>query len=105
MNRFDKLAIPAALGCVLASLGIGTLALVVIIIGMFVPTAELPFFYFQKLNFPALSLLLPIAGMAALLPIVLRYAFGSEPVETAAPAVAPAASPTAQFEDHHLKAA
>ena len=105
MNRFDKLALPLALITTLTSLGIGALALGVIVVGMFDPTAERPFFYFQKLNFPALSVLLPVVGMLALLPIVLRYAFGKAEAEEAAPVAAPQVSAPATLENHHLKAA
>jgi hypothetical protein len=105
MNRFDKLALPVALGCTLAGLGIGALALAVITIGAFVPTAELPFFYFQKLNFPMLSVLLPVVGMSALLPVVLRYAFGKETAEAAAPVAVPVPNTAVQVEEQHLKAA
>lgn len=105
MNRFDKFALPVALGCTLGSVGIGALALVVITFSSLDPTAQLPFFYFQKLNFAALSVILPIIGAAALLPIVLRYAFGKEETASVAPAAVPATPAPVQFEDHHLKAA
>ena len=105
MNRFDKFALPVALLCTLTGLGIGALALAVITIGMLMPTAELPFFYFQKLNFPMLSVLLPVIGMLALLPLVLRLAFGKETTEAAAPAAAPVISSARTLDEHQLKAA
>lgn len=109
MNRFDKLALPIALGCTLGSVGIAGLALLVITLSSLDPTAQLPFFYFQKLNFAAVSVLLPVVGVVALLPIVLRYAFGQAEAEAVKPVVEPivesAPQPTLVLEDQHLKAA
>lgn len=105
MNRFDKLALPVALVCLLSALGIGALALGVITVGMFDPTSVRLFGYFQQLNLPTLSVLLPVIGMIALAPIVLRYAFGKTEAEEVVPVAAPVASAPATLDDHHFKAA
>jgi hypothetical protein len=80
-------------------------ALGVIATGMLIPTAQRPFFYYEMLNFPALSLLLPVLGMAALLPIVLRFAFGQAEAEALTPATAPEMKAPAPLEEHQLKTA
>jgi hypothetical protein len=102
MNRYLKFALPIALVCALSSIGLFALYVLVISMHSFAPTAQLPFYYFQKLNFPALAVLLPIVGMAALLPYALRLALAKE---TAATVTTKAQTLEASIETHYLKAA
>ena len=60
MKKDPTIALLPALGCILASCGIGGLALLVITIHSLVPTATIPFFYFEHLNLPILSVILPV---------------------------------------------
>ncbi len=105
MNRYDKLALPIALVCTVLPAGMLALFGLVISIHALDPTAQLPFFYLQRLNFPVLSVLLPVVGMVALLPIALRLAFAQEAVEAAAPAAAVTQVSQPSLETHYLKAA
>lgn len=105
MKKDPTLALFPALACLLGACMTGGLALIVVIIDAFVPTAKMPFFYIEYLNIPILSIALPVIGMLILAPITLRMAFSREE------AAAPTASETTQdtppitHEDHHLKAA
>ena len=105
MNRYLKLALPIALICTLLPAGMLALFGLVLSINAIDPTAQLPFFYVQKLNFPVLSVCLPIVGMVALLPIALRMAFAKETVEAEAPATAAAPAHEPSLDTHYLKAA
>lgn len=105
MNRYLKLALPIALICTVLPLGMLALFGLVLSINALDPTAQLPFFYVQKLNFPVLSVLLPAIGMAALLPFTLRLAFAKETIEAEAPATVAAPVQEPGLGTHHLKAA
>jgi hypothetical protein len=105
MNRYLKLALPIALICTLLPASMLALFGLVLSINALDPTAQLPFFYVQKLNFPVLSVLLPAVGMVALLPIALRMAFAKETVEAAAPIATSTQANEPSIETHYLKAA
>ena len=105
MNRYLKLALPIVLVCTLLPAGMLALFGLVLTINALDPTAQLPFFYLQKLNFPVLSVLLPAVGVVALLPIAWRLAFAKGTVETAAPATAVVLANEPRLETHYPKAA
>lgn len=105
MNRYLKLALPIALICTVLPAGMLALFGLVLLINALDPTAQLPFFYVQRLNFPVLSICLPIVGMVALLPFALRLAFAKETVEVEATATTAAPAHEPSLNTHYLKAA
>jgi hypothetical protein len=108
MKRYPYLALPVAAGCIVISSLIAVLSIIVIAMASVDLAGGLPFTYFQQLNLPMLSVLLPFIGMIALLPIALRLAFG-QAVKLPTVEHAPVSEPVAQVEppqeEHYLKAA
>jgi hypothetical protein len=108
MKRYPFLALPIAASCIVISSLIAVLSLLVISMASIDLASGLPFTYFQQLNLPMLSVLLPFIGMVALLPIALQLAFGHEATLLTAEQV-PASEPIALVEppqeEHYLKAA
>ncbi len=108
MKRYHFLALLVAAGCIVISSLIAVLSLIVISMTSIDLASGLLFTYFQQLNLPMLSVLLPFIGMVALLPIALRLAFGYEvtlPSVEQAPASEPVALIEPPQEEHYLKAA
>jgi hypothetical protein len=105
MNRYLKFALPIALICTVLPASMLALFGLALSIHSLDPTAQLPFFYLQRLNIPVLSVLLPALGMIALLPFALRLAFAKETVEAEAPATVAAPVQEPSLGTHHLKAA
>jgi hypothetical protein len=108
MKRYPFLALPLAAGCIVISSLIAVLSVIVIAMASVDLAGGLPFTYFQQLNLPMLSVLLPFIGMAALLPIALRLAFGREvalPASEPAPVSEPVTRVEPPQEEHYLKAA
>ncbi len=102
-EKNELIALAPALGCLIGACATGSLLLVVAVINSFVPTATTPFFYVQHLNFPILSIALPVIGMLILAPFALRMAFARTEAAVAAPARSQE-TPSAP-EGQHLKAA
>ena len=108
MKRYHFLALLIAAGCIAISSLIAVLSLIVISMASVDLAGGLPFTYFQQLNLPILSVLLPVIGMIALLPIALRLAFShAVTLPTVAQAVASEPAPPVELpqEEHYLKAA
>ena len=108
MKRYPFLALPIAAGCIATSSLIAVLSVIVISMASVDLASGLPFTYFQQLNLPMLSVLLPLIGMVALLPIALRLAFGHEvslPTIEHAAASEPVAPVETPQEKYYLKAA
>jgi len=108
MKRYHFLALLVAAGCIAISSLIAVLSLIVISTASVDLAGGLPFTYFQQLNLPMLSVLLPFIGMVALLPIALRLAFGHEvSLPTIEHAAASELAPPVETpqEEHYLKAA
>ncbi len=108
MKKYSLLTLPVVLGALIGSVAIATLSVLVITLGSMDLAGALAFKYYERLNLAALSVILPVAGMIALLPLALYQAFKQEVVEAAVPAkeVSAKASPVAAaVEPQHLKAA
>lgn len=108
MKRYPYLALPIAAGCIVISSLIVVLSVMVIALASVDLAGGLPFTYFQQLNLPMLSVLLPFIGMVALLPVALRLAFGHEATLSTvehAPLSEPVAQVESPPEEHYLKAA
>jgi hypothetical protein len=73
MKNLSNILSAVGLASGLGACGIAAFSIFVIFAASF--GFGLPFFYFQRLNMPLLAVLLPVAGMLALLPIALRLAF------------------------------
>lgn len=108
MKKYPLFALPLGLAAFAGACLIGVLSGVVILMHSFVPTARMPFFYFEHLNLPVLSVALPAIGMLALAPIALRMAFARETVaETSADTLAKPQAETVEhiLEERYLKTA
>ena len=106
MKNLSNILSAAGLASCLGACGIAAFSIFVIIASSF--GFGLPLFYFQHLNMPMLSVLLPVAGMLALLPITLYFAFAREAAAVKGNVVElDKRKPTVEEErdEYHLKAA
>jgi hypothetical protein len=78
MKKYPLFALPLGVATLACTFLISVLSGVVILMHALIPTAQMPFFYFEYLNLPVLSIALPIIGMLALAPIALWMAFARE---------------------------
>jgi hypothetical protein len=107
MKNYTMFSLPIALACLIGACGIGFLSLAIIVANSLVPGLVLPYSYYQALNFPVLSVLLPVVGMSMLMPVALYLAFKREAPAAAEKADAEnQATVTAEeLEERFLKAA
>lgn len=106
MKNLSNILSAVSLATFIGACGIAAFSIFVVIASSF--GFGLPFFYFERLNMPVLSVLLPVVGMLALLPIALRLAFAREAVtiESNVEEFDKEKSTVEQKEDdYHLKAA
>jgi hypothetical protein len=78
MKNYSILSLPIALVSLIGSCVIAFLSLALTVANSLVPGLMLPNSYYQALNFPLLSVLLPAVGITVLLPIALNLAFQRE---------------------------
>jgi hypothetical protein len=74
MKNYSLLSLPIAIAAFAGSCGIALFSLATIVANSFVPGFVLPFSYYQALNFPILSVVLPTLGIVALTPLALYQA-------------------------------
>lgn len=74
MNKYTLLSLPVVLGCFLGSCAIGALTFAIIVADSLVPGLTTPNSYLFALNFPMLSVILPVVGMLLLAPTALYLA-------------------------------
>jgi hypothetical protein len=106
MKNFSKIPLAVSLACGIGACGLAALSFFVIIASSF--GFNLPFTYFQYLNAPVLSVLLPVVAMLALLPFALRLAFEREKERAAGEVVEIGGRKVMvgeEGDEYHLKAA
>ena len=83
MKNYLILSLPIALVSLIGSCVIAFLSFALTVANSLVPGLVLPYSYYQALNFPLLSVLLPAVGITVLMPIALHLAFQREAPATA----------------------
>ena len=107
MKNYSIFSSLAGLASLVGSCAISGLTLMIVVAGTLVPGLRLPFSYYEALNLPALSVLLPVAGMLVLAPFTFYLAFKRETPATTneITEVAKPVTKEEKPEDHFLKAA
>jgi|SRR5215510_556202 len=78
MKTYSILSLLIAVASLIGSCAIAFLSFALMLANSLVPGLVLPYQYYQALNFPVLSVLLPAIGIAILSPIALYLAFKRE---------------------------